>query len=501
MRQKLLAWVLILTVVFTIPIAVSAAGYTPPTQLGVPQGVAVVFNNDIETDTRWSFDIGLNASSELRAFVAAIEDARMEAAGYDSVHVDIQGDYKLDNGMWRSEMPGYDEWVFTQDSQFSEASGNWASNCNIYDEYFSDVLPNGVLPGGAAYFDTHTLYFRVRFAVNYVDNNVDEHVMNHSGWSAVVSYNNKTVVEDPAALINHAPTLLSAELKKNEKGEPYLDMKATPSHADIQHLNSISNQRVYTNVWLRANNGAWVDLGSYLWMREQFDVAATEYFGLDTFDAAVFEVKFRYSFEHQYYPASGKSGVVQSPFSNIIRHGMPAYEGAAGWATTELDKAAEYELITDRIKGNMSEKVTREEFAEIAVKLYEKYTGITASVGTAGFTDTTNPEILKAANLGLVSGTGNNKYTPQRLVSRMEMTTILLRALKVMKPAGDFSATGVPKFVDDSLIQPWAVNGVYFCAKAQIVKGLGNNRFDPVGSSTRQEAVIVCSRAYEFFQK
>ena len=45
-----------------------------------------------------------------------------------------------------------------------------------------------------------------------------------------------------------------------------------------------------------------------------------------------------------------------------------AYSGASNWAIGELDKAEGYGLITDKIKGNMKAAITREEFAEIAVK-------------------------------------------------------------------------------------------------------------------------------------
>jgi hypothetical protein len=51
------------------------------------------------------------------------------------------------------------------------------------------------------------------------------------------------------------------------------------------------------------------------------------------------------------------------------------YQGASQWAVPELDKALEYGLITDRIRQQMNAPITREEFAEIAVKLYEKGTG------------------------------------------------------------------------------------------------------------------------------
>lgn len=175
-----------------------------------------------------------------------------------------------------------------------------------------------------------------------------------------------------------------------------------------------------------------------------------------------------------------------------------SYSGASDWAKRELDKASEYGLVTDRIKNSMSAKVTREEFAEIAVKLYEKYTAKAATVGNASFVDTKNPEILKAANLGLVAGVGNNKYAPGDLISRQQMAAILLRALKVINPDADYSIDGTFRFADDKKIASWAKDGVYYCVKAGIAAGVGNNMYNPEGNASREQSVIVCTRAYEF---
>jgi hypothetical protein len=180
---------------------------------------------------------------------------------------------------------------------------------------------------------------------------------------------------------------------------------------------------------------------------------------------------------------------------------VPLYSGASDWAKNDLNKAVEYGLITEKIKDNMSEKITREEFAEIVVKLYEKYTGNSATIGNQSFVDTTNPEILKAANLDLVAGTGNNKYEPFRLVSREEMATILLRALKVIKPSEDFLIESELRFADDNKVASWAREGVYYCYKVGIVEGIGGNLFNPNGTASREVAVIVCKRAYEYYNK
>jgi len=505
MKTKAIALLLVLALLTGLMPTVAFADYVPPSSYSAPINVGVVFNGaELEYDEngRWDFEIGFGATDDIRALIAAYEDGRMEEAGYDSFHVASQGDYKLDNGEWRSEQSGYDDWVFTQECYFSDVEGVWSSSWGIYDGYFDEAIPDGILPGGKAFFDNHTLSFRVRYCVSFYEPDTGEEYEYYSPWSSVVSYTNNQKTEDPAVLINHAPSLLSAELKKDIEGRPYLDFRASKAHDDIQLLNNISAQRVYTNVWLRVNGGAWVDAGSYLWLKEQFTVEAGDYFDdIESLDAAVYEVKFRYSFDYNYYPAAGKSGEIYSPFSNVIAHVMPAYEGASAWAKTELNKAAGYGLITDRIKGDMSGKITREEFAEIAVKLYEKYTGKTADAGSVSFTDTTNPEILKAANLGLVQGIGNNQYAPNQLVTREQMATILLRALKVIKPQENFSPGVGAKFADDDKVEPWARDGVYYCAGAGIVTGIGENMYNPDGEATREQAVIVCTRAYEYFSK
>jgi len=51
------------------------------------------------------------------------------------------------------------------------------------------------------------------------------------------------------------------------------------------------------------------------------------------------------------------------------------YGKASPWAEPELDRAAEYGFISDEIKADMTKPITREEFARLAVVMYEKYTG------------------------------------------------------------------------------------------------------------------------------
>lgn len=57
--------------------------------------------------------------------------------------------------------------------------------------------------------------------------------------------------------------------------------------------------------------------------------------------------------------------------SGVI-YGDATYNDASAWAVAELNKAENYGLITEKIKEKMNDSISREEFAELAVRLYEK---------------------------------------------------------------------------------------------------------------------------------
>lgn len=175
------------------------------------------------------------------------------------------------------------------------------------------------------------------------------------------------------------------------------------------------------------------------------------------------------------------------------------YGEASPWAVAELDKAANYGFITDRIKDNMTAPITREEFAEVVVRLYEKYTGKAATYeDMSAFVDTKNPEIFKAYNLKIVNGTNLEKklFTPNDLTNREQVAAMLYRAVKALKPDADMSTAGAESFSDASQISGWGLDNVKFMNKNGFIKGSGG-RFDPKGTCTREMAVLIAVRVYE----
>ena len=107
----------------------------------------------------------------------------------------------------------------------------------------------------------------------------------------------------------------------------------------------------------------------------------------------------------------------------------------SGWAVSDYQQANEAGLVSySVVSNNLKDNITREEFCELAVNLYEKLTGedmIEPEVSP--FEDTDSMAVAQAYCYGMVSGTGDNTFTPDRLVTREEMAKMLVSTLTEVK--------------------------------------------------------------------
>jgi hypothetical protein len=148
----------------------------------------------------------------------------------------------------------------------------------------------------------------------------------------------------------------------------------------------------------------------------------------------------------------------------------------------------------------LRQDITREEFCGIAVKLYENLSGKEALPCTVNpFNDTSDTDILKAYELGIVNGVSADRFTPANKISRQEICVMITRALKAAKPGLDYSVTDYDRFTDENKIASWAINEVRFASKNNIMKGVGVNTINPLGETSREQGVIMIKRTYENF--
>ena len=192
---------------------------------------------------------------------------------------------------------------------------------------------------------------------------------------------------------------------------------------------------------------------------------------------------------------------IQGEFSNAVIAGITDYyRNYSKWAVGELDKALKLDFITNAIRDDMTSNVSREEFSEVLMKMYVKATGKTVSYSDTFFSDTENPEVLKAAELGIVTGNGYGQFKPNDFVTRQEICTMIYRAMKLLRSDSNFNISDVDRFGDQDSIDQWALEPMKYMYKNGILKGNGYGKIDPKGNSSREVATILILRTYEKFK-
>ncbi len=514
MTRRLLSVLLTLMIIIC---SLSITAYTdiePPVTLGAPEhfGVAHYYGDSVY----FTFSL----PQDIRSYIE--NRAADDPENKQSLLLHFQVDYKIDNGSWhhisawdsRETVPdGIDDMylTFINGKKYNN-SERW-SMTSIFQEN-EDLRP--FYEGGWDYLTNHSITFRARFAesFDYGETTV------LSPWSKeyTLSANAKA---DYNKLINNAPTLISVELNATPSGEPTFDVKLGRMPKEVQELHGMAGGSLRTEIWMRRAGDKDFKNIFYEWANHEFlNIEASDYFSVDgtqqSYDAEGYEIKARYALDLREYKQAGIDSTtdvnIYGPFSNVISHNMPAWSNASAWASAELKKADDYGLIPDSLKGaDMTKPITREEFAELAVKLYEKTTGTAATAASPNpFTDTNNPEILKAFKVGVTTGTSATTFAPKELTNREQVATMLSRAIRVMAPGGDFSTAGAPTFTDQKDISDWALEHVKFMSKNEIIKGT-DGKFMPkatttaekasgYATTTREMAIAMSVRSYEKFK-
>lgn len=182
----------------------------------------------------------------------------------------------------------------------------------------------------------------------------------------------------------------------------------------------------------------------------------------------------------------------------IAIHGIqePVTAKVSDWAKEQMDSAAANGLIADGLGDDYTVSITRAQFAAVTVKLYEAMSGEAApAAGDSPFTDTSDPAVIQAEALGFVGGKGNGKFDPDSPVTREQAALMLSRVYT--KLGGEVPAVDATEFADDDAMSDYAKSAIAFMSGKEIVGGVGNNKFDPQGSASIEQALVIALRMIE----
>ena len=175
---------------------------------------------------------------------------------------------------------------------------------------------------------------------------------------------------------------------------------------------------------------------------------------------------------------------------------------ASGWAKSTLDLAYEAGIVP-ALTGDPAFKaaITREQFAELAVAMVSAVCGRPELTGEKTFSDCINPDVLLAAEMGIVSGVGNGKFDPKTTTNREQIAAMVDRAINYINEQKGIdltpAASDISKFADKNQVSSWAAESVGTLAANGIMSGTSATTLSPKDSCTVEQSIMLLYRVYE----
>lgn len=181
---------------------------------------------------------------------------------------------------------------------------------------------------------------------------------------------------------------------------------------------------------------------------------------------------------------------------------------ASDWAREEVGRAAEIGLIYDPYDylWNLQSAILREDFASNAAALVSKGFGVDLEGyvfvmnyrGQAEDEDFTYSAVDAAVELGILQGRGDGTqdYDRDAHITRQEAAAMLSRTYRAYQSAEPDVLEPVT-FTDQEDIADWALEDVALMSQLGIMNGVGDGRFDPLGTYTEEQCFISLLRLYE----
>jgi hypothetical protein len=181
-----------------------------------------------------------------------------------------------------------------------------------------------------------------------------------------------------------------------------------------------------------------------------------------------------------------------------------SYGEASPWAREGIAEAIGKGFVPAEIQGRYQNVITRAEFCRLAVRWVEYTEGksiddVLAEQGKTrnvnAFTDTNDPDILAAYALGITSGTGGGRFTPDGQFTREQSAVMIMNTLNAIGWVRDWDGAAnadLPQPFDDlEAASEWARPGISSVQLNGIMAGTGNNNFSPKALYTREQSIVT----------
>lgn len=175
---------------------------------------------------------------------------------------------------------------------------------------------------------------------------------------------------------------------------------------------------------------------------------------------------------------------------------------SSAWATDELKKAQQADLIVNGLGDDYTKNISRSQFARLVVNMTEKALGAALPTPAGSpFADTSDEWVLKANAAGIVQGISDTAFNPDANITREQIATMFYRAIAYLqqenKKAALASGGDLSAYSDAGQVSAWAKDAVTALAHNDIMKGTSDTQLAPQGTATIEQSILLVVRVYE----
>ena len=387
--------------------------------------------------------------------------------------------------------------------------GEWAvlglsrSGLDVPDEYYKSYYDNvekyAKNKKGILHKNKYTEYSRVVIALCSIGKN-PENVSGYNLIAPLLDYDSviKQGINGPAwALI----ALDAAEYNNDEIRTKYIDLILSRQLSSGGWALNSSVQEADVDITAMVLTA----LSSYMdkvKVKTAVDKGLSYLSGIQNIDGSFGEYSESTS---QVIVALSSLGISQKD-SRFVKNGKTAVDALMSF---HIDKKGFRHAKSDKESNLMSTEqgfyalVSLKRFEDGKSKLFDMSDGISISGNNAGgnrigikypnktFSDIKNhkykSEIQALCQRGIINGMTENTFSPDSTITRAEFATITVRALGL-------EAKGIDVFSDVKKTD-WYYGFVGTAYAYSIIKGVSENRFNPNGTITREEAAVMVKRS------
>jgi len=178
--------------------------------------------------------------------------------------------------------------------------------------------------------------------------------------------------------------------------------------------------------------------------------------------------------------------------------------GSGGWSKPSIEALYEAQCIPPVLLADYQSPLTRGELAHLLISVYERTKAVVTVHLKETYTDIQGhpyeTDMLKACQLGILSGTKENKCNPDQRVTRQEAAVALCKF--VMKMEGvSISQTvrSLSYYTDAGSIAEWAAPYVAYAYQHHIMRG-SDGKFNPKGQFTREQILATVAQMMQTYK-